>query len=534
MLGRFSGVRRMLRFFLPLCLLGTFAAQAQSGLPRHELAIDAATYREIPGLALESLDLQRLQVEDALVDGKMRDGGWRFAVPQNGVWTPDDSGVWQRNDDGGWTWLLRISAPGAAHLNFGFGRFHLPAGASMTISRPDGQQRLGPFTERDHVATGQLWTPVLTGPEALIRLDVPDAVVHRVELELHRIAQGYRGFGARPNGAKSGSCNMDVTCLGSADDWNQPVGSVGAYTVGGVDFCTGSLVNNTSGDRRMLFATARHCGVTSANVAQVLVYWRYENPTCRQPGSAASGQAIPKPATTSPGIASLAATNNPFSGGAAAGTRSDWSLLELGPPNSGGLGLFWAGWDRRGSGTDVVQCLSPPLSPDPGSTTGLCASIHHPNVDEKRITFLDRDLTVGDIASAQGVHWFTPWAGSTPGNSPPVLPNLPNQTPPVSNGVTEPGSSGSPVYSAQRRLIGVLSGGASACGATGANLSDLYGALFHAYEGAGLGDCSTSPPLATTCMRPYLDPAGSNPEFIDGIGEGSPVDPDYVFADGFE
>ncbi len=119
--------------------------------------------------------------------------------------------------------------------------------------------------------TGQLWTPILTGSSALIRLDVPDAVVGEVQLELHRIAQGYRGFGARPSAAKSGSCNMDVTCLGSTDAWNEPVGSVGAYTVGGQDFCTGSLVNNTNADRRMLFATARHCSISSGNVASMLV-----------------------------------------------------------------------------------------------------------------------------------------------------------------------------------------------------------------------------------------------------------------------
>jgi hypothetical protein len=516
-----------------LFVFAAFSSIASSGPGDSRSSAPTQGFESIPGVQLESLDLQRIEIEDAQFDFKARDGGWRFAIARDGVWTPDNSGAWTANPDGGLTWRLRVSAANAAHLNFGFRRFQLPPGAALTISRPDGAQTLGPYTAADHVRTGQLWTPLLMGASALIQLDVPDASVDQVQLELQRIAQGYRGFGARPSAAKSGSCNMDVTCLGSKDAWNEPVGAVGAFTVGGVDFCTGSLVNNTNGDRRMLFATARHCELSPGNVATMLVYWRYENPTCRQPGSGASGQAIPKPSTTSPGIAFLAGTNNPFGGGGASGTRSDWNLVELGEPNAKGLGLFWAGWDRRGSETDVVQCLSPPLAGDPSSTVGLCASIHHPNVDEKRITFLDRNLTVGDIASASGVHWFTPWAGSTPGNSPPVLPNLPNQVGPVARGVTEPGSSGSPLYSAQRRLIGVLSGGASFCGATGTNLSDLYGALFHAYEGAGLGACNTSPPLSTTCMRPYLDPAGNNPEFIDGIGEGT-VNPDQIFADGFE
>lgn len=495
--------------------------------------ISKADFSRLAGVKLPPLDLAALASEDALTDGKSRNGGWRFAIPEDGLWTPDNAGQWQLEGDSA-VWRMRVnSSADTAHLNFGFTQFHLPPDATLVIYSPDGSERIGPWSERDHVITGQLWTPVLYGHEAVIELRVPAALQSEVRLQLSRISQGYRGFGAVNRQAKAGSCNMDVACLGNADSFNEPRGSVGAYTRNGSDICTGSLVNNTNNDRRMLFATATHCGNSPGNVASVLVYWRYESPNCRTPGSAASGQALPRPTSTSPGIAVLAATNNPFSGGGASGTRSDWELLELGPPNETGLDLYWAGWDRRGAGSGVETCLSPPLMPDPSSTVGLCASIHHPSVDEKRITFLDRDMQVGNIASASGVHWTTFWAGANPANSPPVLPNLPAPQPAVVvPGVTEPGSSGSPLYNAQKRLVGVLSGGASFCGASTGQLNDEYGALFHAYEGAGLGTCSTSPPLSTTCMRPYLDPAGTNPMFLDGIGE--EVDPSLIFADGYE
>ncbi|MEN1729174.1 MAG: hypothetical protein AAGJ52_12110, partial [Pseudomonadota bacterium] len=58
--------------------------------------------------------------------------------------------------------------------------------------------------------------------------------------------------------------------------------------------------------------------------------------------------------------------------------------------------------------------------------------------------------------------------------------------------------------------IGVLSGGPAFCGATGASLSDFYGGLFHGWEGLG---------TPTTRMRDHLDPAGTNPLFIDGSGD---------------
>jgi hypothetical protein len=514
--------------FAPLVLLLCSSVLFAQDAPKPVVAPFAMDrFEALPAPQLARLDLDAIAAEDALNDYKGRIGGWRFAMPQDGSWTPVNAGAWEQAADGSWIWRLRVESLDAAHLNFGFGKFHLPPGASLSIQRPDGLQRLGPYTERDHLVTGQLWTPVLAGPLALIELRVPEGSTDAVVLELSRIAQGYRGFGAVPKHAKSGSCNMDVACLGESDPWNEPRGSVGAYTRGGSDICTGSLVNNTNNDRRMLFATAAHCGNTSGNVASVLVYWRYENPICRTPGSGASGTPIPRPTTTSQGLALLAATNNPFGGGGAANTRSDWALLELSEPNASGLDLHWAGWDRRGLGTSVVDCLSPPLGADPSETLGLCASIHHPGVDEKRITFVDRDFEGGNIASASDVHWHSYWAGSGAGNSPPVLPNIPDPVPdPVPNGVTEPGSSGSPLYNAERRIIGVLSGGPAACGSTGENLSDFYGALFHAYEGVGVGgDCSTTPPLATTCMRPYLDPAGLNPEFINGIGECDPPAP---------
>ncbi|MCB1607558.1 MAG: PKD domain-containing protein, partial [Xanthomonadales bacterium] len=190
----------------------------------------------------------------------------------------------------------------------------------------------------------------------------------------------------------------------------------------------------------------------------------------------------------------------PFDGGAPAGDRSDHTLVELAAPEIGNsFDLHWAGWDRRPPPTN---CAAPS---DPSATAGLCASIHHPGVDEKRITFVESPMLLGDISSAVGVHWTANWDPT-----PPLLPNiqpLPASLPPS---VTEGGSSGSPLYNAEQRLIGVLSGGASFCGVSADGLNDQYGGLFHAWEGLG---------TPATRMRDYLDPVGSNPEFIDGIDE---------------
>lgn len=448
--------------------------------------------------SFDALDLDKLASEDILSD-TLTGVPKRFAVPRKVRYTPENTGDWERQGDGSWIWRLRIRGEGAAHLNFGFSRFALPPGAELNIISTDMSSKAGPFTVEDMLPHGQLWTPVVLGQEAMIHLYVPAGARKDMELELTDVNQGYRGFGVKSKACKSGSCNLDVACLSPDDPWNENRRAVGAWTRGGVSTCSGSLVNNTANDRRMLFATATHCGANSdPDVATVVVYWNYESPSCRIPGSPESGAAAaPLPASFSAGLNFVAGTNNPFAGGGTADTRSDWALMELAePPPDNDFDLFWAGWDRTPPPT---TCAAPA---DSAGTDGLCASIHHPGVDEKRITFVEQSMTLDNIASAIGVHWRARW-DPTPPRLPAISP-MPSVLPP---GVTEPGSSGSALYNADRRLVGVLSGGPAFCGATGSSLSDLYGGLFHAWEGLG---------TAQTRMRDHLDPLGTGDNFIDG------------------
>jgi hypothetical protein len=238
--------------------------------------------------------------------------------------------------------------------------------------------------------------------------------------------------------------------------------------------------------------------LTQASSPTVVSYWNYEWPTCRTPGSTESGQSSPPdPNVSSSGATFLAATGNPF--GACSGpTCSDNTLVEFDEAPDPEWNLFWEGWDRRTVG---AACSAPA---DPASTAGLCASIHHPNVDEKRITFVEQDLVVGSISGGTDTHWHAYWDPT-----PPVLPNIIDPPDPLPPGVTEPGSSGSPLFASEQRLVGVLSGGPSSCGATGEDLSDFYGQLALAWDGTG---------TPTTRLKDYLDPLGGEPDFIDGIG----------------
>ena len=68
-------------------------------------------------------------------------------------------------------------------------------------------------------------------------------------------------------------------------------------------------------------------------------------------------------------------------------------------------------------------------------------------------------------------------------------------------GVTEPGSSGSPLFDVEGRIIGQLFGGGAACsGTVDNNLYDYYGRLGVSWEGGG---------TSSTRLRDWLDPSDS-------------------------
>ena len=500
----------------------TATATAQSAQRPQPAAMtqQVAPLSQVETARFPALDLAELGAQDALRAAEGLPD--RFAVAHDTGIDTRSAGTWE--DLGTRSiWRYRVQAEGATSLNFGFTHYRLPASARLYIYDSAGRQLAGPWDSRKNEPHGQLWTPVIASADVVIELDVDTAERDDVELLLGRVNQGYRGFGRHGAGyvqpdigqpkynagtcsddeIASGTCNMDVACLGEDDPWNDPRRAVGAITIAGTDTCTGSLVNNTAQDRRRLFATATHCQVTAGTAPSMVVYWNYEWPTCRTPGTSASGQVnAPDPDMASSGATFIAATPNPFSsascGAGMSATCTDWTLAEIDDPFDPAWNLYWEGWDRRSVG---ALCSEPA---DPTATTGLCASIHHPGVDEKRITFVPTPLTVSDISLGSDTHWHAAWD-----TTPPILPNIVNPPSNLPPGVTEGGSSGSPLFSPERRIVGVLSGGWSGCGVTGPNLSDEYGQLAIAWEGRG---------TPATRMKDHLDPLGSGAEYIDGMG----------------
>jgi len=404
----------------------------------------------LPRVAIAPFDRELLRQEDLA----RRDTGLppRFALPEEVFLTPATDGVWESLDRHFDVWRLRVQAPGALSLNFGFTAYRLPKGGRLTIHPARDLVAGDPrgvriFTDRDNEDHGQLWTPVVVADDVVIELVLPRESRRDYELALTAVNKGYRLFGEDPD--KAGTCNIDVICP-EGDDWRAEINSVAVYSTGGSTFCTGFMVNNTAQDETPYFQTAYHCGITSSNAASLVVYWNFQSPTCGQQ----SGGSL-----------------TDFQTGAvfrAASSATDFTLVELDDAADPAHEVSYAGWNRSA-----------------GDFSGAVA-IHHPDTDEKSISFENDPTTtttyLQTAVPGDGTHVrVTDW----------------------DLGTTEPGSSGSPLFDPDHRVVGQLHGGHAACGN---NLSDWYGRVSVSWTGGG---------SAASRLSDWLDPGSTGAMSID-------------------
>jgi hypothetical protein len=131
---------------------------------------------------------------------------------------------------------------------------------------------------------------------------------------------------------------------------------------------------------------------------------------------------------------------------------------------------YFSGWDNSGN----IPTAS--------------VSIHHPSGDIKKISFDDAapSISQGMGSSEANSTWTVEWDRNT---------------------TTEGGSSGSPLFDQNHRIIGQLWGGGASC----QNLTapDYYGRVSNSWEPAGSN--------STNQLKFWLDPSNSGAAFIDGF-----------------
>ena len=297
----------------------------------------------------------------------------------------------------------------------------------------------GPVTSAQNLTKGEFLTDLIKGNLAIFHLFEPAGIKGASQLHIKKVVHAYYNlFKSLDAGTReSGSCEKDVVCY---PDWLEESNAVALVLLSsGSAWCSGSLLNNTAQDRRAFFLTAFHCiddnqdGILQSSEISAAGNWafrfRYRTTIC-------SGTTVESYFTYN---------HDNFR---AAWHTTDFALVELVNSPLYDPRVAFLGWDRSGA--------------TPTKGTG----IHHPEGDVMKISFDNDKLKETSYLKNNGSNfWRVDWGGYS------------------DIGATEPGSSGSPLFDQNKRVVGQLYGGYSACG--NSDMRDWYGCLYRSWTGGG-------------------------------------------------
>jgi lysyl endopeptidase len=400
---------------------------------------------------MAGFDQAQRAYEDAIND-ITKESPWKFGYKYDTDFSTGNSGTWTTLSNGAKLWQIELVCEDALTINLLLDNFYLPDGAYLYLYDTDRTNRVGAYTSRNNSPAMKLGTELVHGDHIVVEYYEPAAVAGQGHFTIVNVVHGYRSLnkiqGDLAKGLEdAGDCNIDVNCpLGVG--WEDQINSVAMIVVGGDGICSGALINNTCSDGTPYFLTANHCLGGEA-------FWAFRFNWESPPGTeicAAVGNSV------DPGPPYDQTANGATVLFSSAG--SDVGLLEITNmtlTDAQTWNCFYAGWDHSDALT-VTQ------------TTG----IHHPSGDLKKICRED-DAPYHSTAAGAQVWWIDDWE----------------------QGVTEPGSSGSPLFDQNGRIIGQLYGGASACAGTVNNGDyDYYGRFGISWAGVSTwlapGACGTT------------------------------------------
>jgi lysyl endopeptidase len=432
-----------------------------------------SSIEKVPPITLQQPDLSNLIAEDKIND-KDKSIPWRFGYDHYVNFGLANSGKWTALVNGDRLWRVNFISPKALSMNLIFDEYYLPAGAKVFIYNHDHSEILNVFTYQHNSPEEILGTWMVSGERIWIEYFEPKKVTGQGRLNIGNIIHGYRTM-AMNNSSQgiekalndSGACNVDVNCDISgtsvlADNIKNDVKkSVAMIVVGGNGSCTGALVNNTNNDGTPYFLTANHC--LGGSVAGWAFRFNW-----------ASEASVADCATFAPSV------DNAFiqtaSGGIlrASNSESDMALIEITDTAffATNPDVVWAGWNRSTT-----------------ATPSLNVGVHHPDGDIQKLCVDFQGatrVTTGFNGNPTAQMWqIADW----------------------DLGVTEPGSSGSPLFNQEGLIIGKLSGGSAACSGTNDNGGfDIYGRFGVSWDFSATNSQQ---------LKFWLDPAGTNPTTLE-------------------
>jgi V8-like Glu-specific endopeptidase len=318
------------------------------------------------------------------------------------------------------------------------------------------------------------------GDAAVIEYRQPAGVVGDVRLETRGLLHFYRMIqdprAEQFKNIESDPCEVDVNCPegGPWSNEKHAVVRLSLVSGGGAGLCSGTLVNNTAMDCKGYVLTAMHCteGSSASNLLASSARFNFAKSGC--------GTGLGSTTQNSTGLYLRADSND---GGGATG--SDFALIELEDPIPASWTVYYAGWDA----TDNV-----PVAIVDSLYGAKAVCIHHPAGDYMKISHASQ-VTKGTW-QASDRHWRTVWMATE-----------------TEHGVTEGGSSGSPIFSPSHQIIGTLTGGGSFCNTP--TSPDYYGRMAKHWTG------NFNPNPASEKLKVWLDPGNLGWLTMDGATKGT-------------
>lgn len=357
---------------------------------------------------------------------------------------------------------LTIQSDGAFSINLIFSAFKLSPNARLYLFDGNKTEFVGAHTSLNNNVNNVLGTELIHDDVLVIELVEPAQEAGTSMLTVGTVVHGYLDLEEEMKVlGDAGNCMFDVNCPIGAG-WENQRNSV-AMMMNGGGFCTGSLINNTSGTIIPYFLSANHCGT---NPGGWVFRFRWERAAANAICETANNTSNNGPTTMNVNGGILRANYAP----------SDFTLTELNTAPNPAWGVFYNGWNA--TNTPATSAVG----------------IHHPSGDIKKISFENNPLISTTFGGGSpNTHWgVTGW----------------------DDGVTEGGSSGSPLFDQNHRVVGQLHGGASICG--GSQLSDEYGKIFTSWLGGGTN---------ATQLKFWLDPNNTGATEIDGADPAGPPVP---------
>lgn len=443
-----------------------YAQNIKADIPASFNLVKSNKLKKATIINMPFIDRNLLIKEDSIANNNNFAVPFRFAKGFKVDYSLENSGIWDTLDTGDRIWRLILKSKSAFSLMLYFSEFKIPDGGKLFIYGIDSTNVFGALTSNSNPKTNTFKTQPIQGDVIIMEYFEPQYSFNQGKLKIGIISHDYRGFEGMKEivpslgsyGLSTCQTDYDINCP-SGTDWQTEKGSVVRirFTIGIDDYyCSGALVNNTNQNGIPYVLTASHC-VCSQEIANTAVtVFNYESPTCNG-GDGSVTQTVTG--------ATLRANL----------INTDFALLELSSLPVQYANPYFSGWTR-------VSTYNPPLP---------VTSIHHPRGDVKKIA--KSDTQSSNVLSTT----FTGIGGTGIGCEVNTTMNV--YAVKWAKGLTQQGSSGSPLFNADHKIIGQLYGSSGDCGTT-YSYYNYFGRLSDSW----LGNNSQS-----TQLKYWLDPTGT-------------------------